>query len=174
MNQDEISTLEDDEPSKMQRKREDKALQALGARLTGLSRRQIDDFPVSEALRDALHEWSRIRSHEARRRHLKRIGKLVREHDVAALELAMDRVDPGSSLSMAATRSAQHWCERLLDEGNAAVTELVARYPEIDVQRLRQLLRKAGRGVPEAEGKPSLAQRDLLRFVRVQVVQSES
>lgn len=170
MNQDDSEDPRDDGPSKMQLKREDHAMQAFGQRLTGLSKQQIEAFPVSESLRDALLEWNRIRSHEARRRHLKRIGKLVREHDVAALELAMDRVDPSSALSMAATRSAQRWCDRLLADGGAAVTEFVETYPQVDVQRLRQFLRKAAKQGLGEDGKPGAAQRELLRFVRQLVV----
>ncbi len=158
-----------DGPSKGQLKREDQALQALARRLVGLSKAQIAEFPASEALRDALLEWKRIPSHEAQRRHIKRIGKLVREHDAEAIALAMDRADPGSSLSMKATRIAERWCDRLLDEGRPALTDFVEQYPAVENQRLRQLLRKAAADL--AAEKPTAARRELLRFVRRQVVQ---
>ncbi len=155
-------------PSKMQLKREDEAMQALGRRLVALSKVQIAEFPVSEALRDALLEWKRISSHEAQRRHIKRIGKLVREHDPEEIALAMDRVDPNSSLSMVSTRTAQRWCGRLLSEGNPALTEFVDQHPGVEAQRLRQLIRKAK---PDAQAdKPTAATRALLRFVRQQVI----
>ncbi len=156
-------------PSKSQIKREDQALQALGKRMTGLSAKQIAEFPVEESLRDALLEWKRIRSHEAQRRHIKRIGKLVREHDVEELELAMDRADPSSSLSMSATRMAQDWCDRLLRDGKPAMTLFVERYQVQDIQLLRQLQRAAK---PDAEAEsPTPAMRKLMRFVRQQIVQ---
>ncbi len=156
-------------PSKSQIKREDQALQALGKRMTGLSAKQIAEFPVEESLKDALLEWKRIRSHEAQRRHIKRIGKLVREHDVEELELAMDRADPSSSLSMSATRMAQDWCDRLLRDGKPAMTLFVERYQVRDIQLLRQLQRAA---LPDAAAEsPTPAVRKLMRFVRQQVVQ---
>ncbi len=158
-----------DAPSKSQIKREDQVLQALGKRMTSLSARQIAEFPVEESLRDALLEWKRIRSHEAQRRHIKRIGKLVREHDVEALELAMDRADPNSSLSMSATRVAQDWCDRLLRDAKPALTQFVERYEVADIQLLRQLQRAA---LPDAQAEaPTPAVRKLMRFVRQQVVQ---
>ncbi len=157
-----------DGPSKSQLKREDAALQALGLRLTSLSKVQIADFPVAENLRDALVEYKRINSHEARRRHLKRIGKLLREHDSDEVALAMDKADPGSSLSMQATRTAQRWCDRLISEGKPAVTEFVEHHPAVDIQPLRQLLRKASKGADP--DKPTPAQRELLRFVRQVIV----
>lgn len=155
-------------PSKSQIKREDQVLQALGKRMAGLSAKQIADFPVEESLRDALLEWKRIRSNEAQRRHLKRIGKLVRDHDVAELELAMDRADPNSSLSMAATRLAQDWCDRLLGGGKPAMTQFIERFAVTDIQLLRQLHRAA---LPDAQAEtPTPAIRKLMRFVREQVV----
>lgn len=157
-----------DGPSKSQLKREDAELQALGLRLTGLSKAQIAEFPVAENLRDALVEYKRITSHEARRRHVKRIGKLLREHDAEAVELAMDKADPSSSLSMQATRSAQRWCDRLIAEGNVAVTEFVDQHPDVDIQPLRQILRKASKGA--SADNPTPAQRELLRFVRRAIV----
>ncbi|RZO82842.1 MAG: DUF615 domain-containing protein [Oceanococcus sp.] len=157
-----------DGPSKSQLKREDAELQALGLRLTGLSKAQIAAFPVQENLRDALIEYKRITSHEARRRHVKRIGKLLREHDADAVALAMDKVDPSSSLSMQATHSAQRWCDRLIAEGNAAVTAFVDQYPQVEIQPLRQMLRKASKTADPT--KPTPAQRELLRFVRQVIV----
>ena len=65
----------DDGPSKSQIKREDEAMQAVGARLVQLGRANINGLPVNDTLRDALHEFKRISSREAQRRHLKRVGK---------------------------------------------------------------------------------------------------
>lgn len=161
---------DEDQPyhSKSQSKREDLAVQALGTRLASLSKAQIEGFPASETLRAALMEWKRISSHEARRRHIKRIGKLVRDHNIDDIELAMDKLDSQSSLSMRATKMAQRWCDRLVAEGKPALTEFMDEHPDASPQRLGQLLRKVK---PDAEAtKPSAEQRELMRFVRQQVI----
>lgn len=160
--------------SKSQAKREDALLQNLGARLVKLSKQQIADLPVSEYLHDALLEFKRIRSREAQRRHIKRVGRLIRDHDVEQVTLALDRVDPSSSLSMQATRTAQRWCDRLLQEDSSAVTSLVEHYPQLPLQSLRQLLRKAqkelaARAEDDATVTPS--QRALLKLLRQHIVQ---
>ena len=160
--------------SKSQAKRDDAEMQALGRRLVALSRAQIEQFPVSESLRDALLEYKRIRSHEAQRRHVKRVGKLLREHAVDEVALALDRIDPSSSLSMQATQSAQRWVERLVHDGKPALTELVERYPQIPVQTLGQLLRKTRKELSqraEDDQRPSPSQRELLRLLRQCIVQ---
>ena len=158
----------DDGPSKSQIKREDEAMQAVGARLVQLSRANINGLPVSDTLRDALHEFKRISSREAQRRHLKRVGKLLREHDVDAVTLALDKVSPDSALSMASTRAAERWCDRMLDDPRGELTAFIEQHPAVEVQRLRQLLRKAQKGADP--DKPTPAQRELLKYVRQQVL----
>lgn len=174
---DELETDSEEWISKSQAKREDAQMQALGKRLLELSKAKIEEFPVSETLRDALLEYKRIRSHEAQRRHVKRVGRLLREHDVDQVALALDRVDPSSSLSMQATKSAQRWCERLIQDGKPVLTELIERYPDIPRQNLGQLLRKVraeqkklGDAAPDA--KPSASQREMLRLLRQCIVQN--
>lgn len=158
----------DDGPSKSQIKREDEAVQALGARLVQLSRVNIGSLPVNETLQAALLEFKRISSREAQRRHLKRVGKLLREHDVDAVALALDKVSPDSALSMASTRAAERWCDRMLADPRAELTGFIEQHPAVEVQRLRQLLRKAQKGAdPE---NPTPAQRELLKYVRQQVL----
>lgn len=160
--------------SKSQAKREDAQLQDLGARLVQLNKAQIADLPVSEFVQDALLEFKRIRSREAQRRHIKRVGRLLREQDVAQVSLALDRVDPSSSLSMQATRTAQRWCDRLLAEGAPALTRLVNQYPQLPLQSARQLLRKVHKeqvARPPEDTAATASQRALLKLLRQHIVQ---
>ena len=160
-----------DGPTKGELKREAEAMQAVGKRLVELSSVKIKDLPITETLKDAALEHKRITSHEARRRHLKRIGKLVREHDVEALSLAIDKASPDSSLSMKTTIVAQRWCERFAeDSSNETLTHFIDKHPTADVQKLRQLLSKAAKEL--ASGKPGKARSDLLRYVRELVLKA--
>ncbi len=166
---------QDELVSKSQAKREDAEMQALGARLVQLSKVQINGLPVSESLCDALLEYKRIRSREAQRRHIKRVGRLLRDHDVSQVALALDRIDPSSSLSMHATRNAQRWCDRLLADGKPALTALVDEYPQLPVQNLRQILRKAQSEVAaraDGDTTPTPGQREMLKFLRQIIVQA--
>ena len=65
-------------PSKSQRKREMTALQDLGGELVALSKERLAKIDMPERLRDALLEAQRITSHEARRRQMQYIGKIMR------------------------------------------------------------------------------------------------
>ena len=150
-------------PSKSQRKREMTALQDLGGELVALSKERLAKIDMPERLRDALLEAQRITSHEARRRQMQYIGKIMRDVDAAPLRAAMDEIN---GVSKAAT-IRQHQLARLrtrLMEDEAVFSEVARDYPGADMQHLRQLRRNA---LKEAQqGKPPRAYRELFRELR--------
>jgi ribosome-associated protein len=157
-------------PSKSQRKREMTALQDLGGELVALSKERLAKIDMPERLRDALLEAQRITSHEARRRQMQYIGKIMRDVDAAPLRAAMDEIN---GISKAAT-IRQHQLERLrarLMEDEAVFSEVARDYPGADMQHLRQLRRNA---LKEAQqGKPPRAYRELFRELRALEVAGE-
>lgn len=150
-------------PSKSQRKRESTALQDLGAELVALSKERLARINMPERLRDALFEAQRITKHEAKRRQMQYIGKIMRDVDAAPLRAAMDEIN---GVSKAAT-IRQHQLERLrtrLMEDEAVFSEVARDFPGADMQHLRQLRRNA---LKEAQqGKAPRAYRELFRELR--------
>lgn len=131
-------------PSKSQRKRDMTALQALGTRLVSLPRTKLMQLPLAEKLLDAVLQAQTIKSHEARRRQLQYIGKLMRDADHQAIQERLDEWDSGSNEHAAHFHELERWRERLLDD-DAELTRFVARYAAADVQHLRTLIRSARR-----------------------------
>lgn len=148
--EDDVPELEDELPSKTQRKREMRALRDLGVRITELPRAQRDQLPRSEALNRALEEFDRIRSREARRRHLSFIGKVLRSEDVDALTSALDAFDAASATHTRALHSLEAWRDALL-ASDAALAAFLERWPSVDRPRLRNLLRAARRELEAAD-----------------------
>lgn len=150
-------------PSKSQLKREMTALQDLGAELVALSKERLAKIDMPERLRDALLDAQRFTKHEARRRQMQYIGKIMRDIDAAPLQAAMDEIKGNSE----AANIRQHRLENLrtrLMEDETRFSELAREYPAADVQHLRQLRRNA---LKEAQqGKPPRAYRDLFRELR--------
>ena len=72
-------------PSKSQRKRDAHALQALGGRLVALSAAQLARLDLPEALHEAVLAAQRMRSHGARTRQRRYIGKLMRQLEPSGL-----------------------------------------------------------------------------------------
>lgn len=158
------NSLEDDRgPSKSQRKREMTALQELGEELVGLSRERLGRIEMPERLRDAVLEAQRITKHEARRRQLQYIGKIMRDVDAAPLKEALDALKGLSDIANARQHRLEALRARLMED-EAAFSELAQNFPGADLQHLRQLRRNALR--ESEQGKPPRAYRELFRQLR--------
>jgi ribosome-associated protein len=150
-------------PSKTQLKRDMEALQALGHRLVEISDERLASIELPERLREAVLEARRVRSHEARRRQLQYIGKLMREVDPAPIRARFAEWDGQSAAAVAAHHHAERWRERLLDD-EAALTEFARECPAVDLQQLRACVRAARRD--RGAGRASRHYRDLFRLVK--------
>ncbi|GAA0841701.1 ribosome biogenesis factor YjgA [Marinobacter szutsaonensis] len=156
---------EDLGPSKSQIKREMHALQEVGKRMLDLSDEQLNSLPISDTLKAAIIESRRIRKHEARRRHLHYIGKVMRnEEDPEAIERGLDAFDSGSAEHTRRHHLAERWRDRMVAEGDSAVGEFIDYCPSADIQHLRNLARNAKR---DAEKEKNTGQaKKLFRYLR--------
>ena len=152
-------------PSKSQRKRDMTALQDLGESLLRLTSAELARIDLPEELRQAITGSARITSHEARRRHLQYIGKLMRQVDPQPLRAAIDDATGESKQAVA----LMHRCERLRDAllaDDGALEAVLAELPGADVQQLRSTIRAARR--EHAEGRPPRHARQLYRWLHEQ------
>ncbi|MFN3593283.1 MAG: ribosome biogenesis factor YjgA [Thiobacillaceae bacterium] len=150
-------------PSKTRLKKEMHALQALGTALVGLSPQQLERMDLPETLHEAVLEAQRIRGHEARRRQLQYIGRLMRNIDAEPIAAQLAHVQGESAAAKAEFHAVERWRARLLED-DTALGEWLATHPGCDAQMLRQLIRNARREA--AEGKPPRASRALFRLLR--------
>lgn len=100
----------------------------------------------------------------AKVRELRRIARMLRRFDAAELRVRVDDVKNKDRASSERAKSYERWRDRLLEEGDAALSELVQTYPHADRQLIRQLIRTASRD--RTQGKSRQAFRNLLREVR--------
>lgn len=149
--------------SKSQDKRDMAALRDLGASLLDLPQARVDALPLNEKLAGALRDARRITSHEARRRQIQYIGKLMREQDPAPIRAALAEAAGQSASARARQKQLEQWRERLIKD-DAALTEFAGEHPATDVQVLRTLIRNARKEIAGAH--PPRAQRELFRVVR--------
>jgi ribosome-associated protein len=149
--------------SKTRRKREMHELQALGTALAELPESQLKEMRLDEGLLAALLEVKRIKSHEAKRRQMQYIGRLMRDVDPAPIRSRLAELEGHSAQATARHRRLEAWRERLLED-DAALTEFAAAYPGGDLQALRALIRNARKEKKEA--KPPRAYRELFRVLK--------
>ncbi|GAA0579992.1 ribosome biogenesis factor YjgA [Halomonas salifodinae] len=150
--------------SKTQRKQEMHALQALGEKIIALSDAQRAKLPLSDDMLAAVEETGRIRSREARRRHMQYVGKLMRKEDTEAIQAAFDEFEQEKLRRDHAFHRLERWRDRLIEEGDEAVEAFVADFPDADRQALRQLIRNAQR--ERAADKPPASSRKLFKLIR--------
>ena len=158
---------EDDIPkSKTQIKREMEALQEIGKKLLQLSKSQQKKVPMSDTLRDALNEADRIKQHEATRRHLQYIGKVMRTEDHEAIEQRLALFDTTSAAYNKLFHQLELKRDALIGENSKEeLANYLNDHPEVeDIQTLRNLIRQAQKEVSQ-QGKTT-NRKKLFRFLR--------
>ena len=154
---------EEEKPSKTQRKRAMHELQALGERLVELNPEQLAAVALPEALHEAVEQARRITRHEARRRQLQYVGRLMRQVDPEPIREKLKTWDGVSVEETARLHRTERWRDKLLED-DGAVASLAEAHPGIDTRRLRALVRRAR--AERNAGRPPRSYRELFRVLR--------
>ena len=149
--------------SRTKKKQHVEELQKLGAALIELPSAQLDALGLPAQLLAAVREAQRITSHEARRRQVQFIGKVMRRVDPEPVRAALAAITGQSASARARQKRLEQWRERLIGD-DAALTEFASGHAGADLQAMRALIRNARKEI--AEGKPPRAQRELFRLIR--------
>src|SRR6186713_3226702 len=153
-------------PSKTRRKQESHDLQSLGEALLELPDDRLATLGLGESLVEAIRAGRRIKSHEARRRQMQLIGKLMRTADVELARAAELERQLGRARDSLALHQAERWRAELIADDEAA-TRFASAHPGTDTQRLRSLVRNARKDAAlQPEQRSGRAFRELFQFVR--------
>jgi ribosome-associated protein len=155
-------------PSKTQRKKASHDLQDLGEALVEMPDDRLVDLPMDESLLDAIRVHRRTKSHEARRRQMQYIGKLMRRNDPEPLREAVAAMQLGHAKDALALHEAERWRAELIASDDA-LTAWTPQFPQSDLQQLRSLIRAARKDASIApEQRSGRAFRELFQFIRRQ------
>jgi ribosome-associated protein len=153
-------------PSKTRRKEASHDLQTLGAALLEMQDERVAGLGLGETLVDAIRAHRKMRSHEARRRQMQLIGKLMRSADVEPARQAVAEMQLGRARDSLALHRAERWRAELI-AADDATTRFASEYPGADVQQLRALVRNARKDQSLApERRSGRAYRELYQFIR--------
>lgn len=150
--------------SKSQKKRDADALQDLGVKLVELSQTKLDSLPLPANLRQAIIDARSIKSHGAKRRQHQLIGKLMRASETDPIIEAYQAIVSEEQAKTADFHDLEQWRDRLIHEGNEALTAFVEQYQPEDLQQLRHLIKKAQHD--HLHEKNTGAAKALFRFLR--------
>lgn len=163
--------MQDDAVSKTKQKRAMHELQTLGVALVELSDAQLAAMMLPESLAAAIADARRMPRHEAKRRQLQLIGKLMRNVDAEPIRAQLDALRGQSAAAAAHQRRLENWRTRLIDDDDA-LTAFAGECPGADLQALRTAIRNARR--EQAAAKPLRAYRELFRLLRDALAASPS
>lgn len=159
---------EDLPPSRSQVRREALDVLALAERLVALTPSQLAQVPLEEKILDAVHLAQKISSHIAHKRQVHFLAKLMRKiEDLEPIRLAVDKPLEVRRRETAELHLIERWRERLIEEGDDALGDFLAEYPQVDRHHLRQLVRQAH--VERRENRAPSAQRAIFQVIKALV-----
>lgn len=155
--------MQDEPISKTRRKKDMLELQDLGAQLVELNEQQLALMQLPESLREAVGEARRLSKHEARRRQLQYIGRLMRGIDAAPIRERLEEWRGQGREHTAQLHALERWREELL-AADPALARFLNEHPTADSQQLRTLIRNARR--EQSAALPPKSYRELFRVLR--------
>jgi len=151
-------------PNKTQIKKDIAQLFAMGEEMSKLSLAHVQSLELPEKIHNAVLEVAGMPHKGARKRLLKFIAGQLHKIDVQPIQERLARITNKSAHAVREHHNLERWRDRLLKEGNDALTELLDEQPHADRQQLRQLVRNAQK---ETElGKPPKSARQLYQYLK--------
>lgn len=129
---------EEDFISKTQRKRRMAELQDVGAALVKLSPEQLARLGLPDRLLEAVLACKRFTRHEAVRRQMQYIGRIMRDIDAGPLVEKLGELEAPSRRQSALFHVVEEWRGQMLAD-DAAIDRFAREFPAADVHRLRAL-----------------------------------
>ena len=166
--EDHESSIDPDEISKSQRKRDADAVRELGEQLAALSSSELNTIPLADDVLSAIDELQRINARGARKRQVGFLAKRLRQHDLEPIEAALDKIRQLARANTQNLHRVEQWRDRLVGDTEEspkdALTAFLPQHTDADRQELRSLQRKALEERKQA--KPPAAARKLFKTIR--------
>ena len=151
-------------PNKTQIKRDIAVIHKLAEEIVDLSTTQISELNLSPDIFDAAKTVTGMPQKGARKRQLKFLTGLLRNIDIEEVQGRLAKIKNQSALAAKEHHLIERWRDRLLSEGDQALSSLLQDYPNANRQQLRQLLRNATK---ETEtGKPPKSARLIYQYLK--------
>lgn len=142
-------------------------LHNLGKSIAELSKNQFEAMPLTDGLRQSINEAKKLSKGGAIKRQFKYIAKLLRELDEGDVELLQQALDKQLDKDRSATarlHQLEQWRDKLVTDGDTALSAFLDDHPQADRQHLRQLQRKAKQETER--GKPPTSARKIFQYLK--------
>ena len=160
--------FEAEEKSKTQLKREAEEKQKLAKQLVEMSEANLAKMPLDDELADAILVARKInRKKDGFRRQLQFLGKLMRNRDTSPIEHAVMLLTNQHHMANAHFHYLETLRDNLIKAGDSAVEEALEEHPQLERQKLRQLLRKINK--EQQQNKPPAGARELFKYLKASI-----
>jgi len=164
-----IDELEEELLSKSEIKREMHRLQDFGLVIVKMSKHQRSKLPLTDELKASMVLADKIANkHEALRRHVRHIAKILAETDLEPIKQAMDVMANKHQQESAKFDKLEKIRDELITQGNDNIEDLLAQCETMERQKLRQLVRQAKK--EHKEEKVGKHYRDLFAYLKEHVI----
>ena len=150
--------------SRSEKKRRSTAIQKIGEELASYPISAIRSFNLPPFLMQEYEELHTITKHEAKRRKMQYIGKMLRDVDIEPIKARIEEVQEGKAAQSADFHHLERLRERLIQGDKEALNMIVESYPDVDMQKLRQLVRNTKKEMEKE--KPLKSSKLLFRYLR--------
>ncbi|MFW5497981.1 MULTISPECIES: ribosome biogenesis factor YjgA [unclassified Maridesulfovibrio] len=151
-------------PSRSQKKREMIALQKYAEKLMTLSPELVKKCGLPDYFIEEVLDAMSIKAHEAKRRKVQYIGKLMRDIDAQPLIDFIEDIETGNKTDNMKFHTLEVWRSKLIDGDLSVFDEILELHPQADRQRISQLARNAKK--EKEKNKPPKAARALFKALR--------
>lgn len=151
-------------PNKTQIKKDIGVLFKLAESLSKIAPTKLQDFELPEHIHKAIREVANMPLTGARKRLLKYIAAQFHKMDISAIQEKLALLQNQSVHNAREHHITEQWRDRLIKEGNVALTELFDECPSVDLQHIRQLLRNIKK--ESDTGQPPKSSRLLYRYLK--------
>jgi len=149
--------------NKSQQKREIQALLELGKQLAALDAVTLGKMALPHKLFQALVDVQSMK-YGAEKRQFKLICKILRQINTESLQKTIDELAERKEHQDKNFHRIERWRDRLIEEGQTAITEFMAKYPQAGASEIRQLVRNANKELQQ--NKPHKSSKALFRLLR--------
>ncbi|AFC85170.1 ribosome biogenesis factor YjgA [Frateuria aurantia] len=155
-------------PSRSQQRRDALAMLTLAGQLVDMPPSRLARLQLPEDILREIAQTRRITAHIARKRQLQFLAKLMRRHGEETFVEARAALGENREKQRQET-AAMHRLESLRDRliaetGDEALTRLIDEHPDMDRQRLRNLVRQAR--LERDKAKPPKAYREIFQLLK--------
>ncbi|WP_105188017.1 ribosome biogenesis factor YjgA [Pseudoalteromonas sp. T1lg48] len=152
--------------SKSELKRDAMEYHELGIEIANLSKKQREKLPLSPDLEAAMDLADRLKDKkDAYRRHLNYIAKTLRSTtNVEDIHQAMAIITNKNNQKDVIINHIEQIRDDLISKGDASLNALLEEYPQLERQRMRQIIRQAAKEVKQE--KPGKAFKELFQILK--------